>query len=275
MTTIGSPPAKPALNTADRVLAARASLERAREHTLAIIEPLTPADVATQHDPLMSPILWDLGHIAAFEALWLLENAAPRWRSSLACWATTRRRGRRSTSPAPPMPTCCAAPADGASATRRWPRAPATCSPLPPAVARAWARRSCRRSSSARSVQCPCAEHATPAAWRGTRSPCRLRVSLHLATRVNPMTAAPDPTDLFAGDGEMRAAFRRHDWSATPLGAEATWSPALHSITGRSNRHSTWPPPRLPHLSPVGRLACRRAGMTAALLRKRQSPAQR
>lgn len=43
------------------------------------------------------------------------------------------------------------------------------------------------------------------------------------------MTAAPDPTDLFAGDGEMRAAFRRHDWSATPLGAEATWSPALHS----------------------------------------------
>ena len=50
------------------------SLERAREHTLAIVAPLTNADVATQHDPLMSPILWDLGHIAAFERLWLMRN---------------------------------------------------------------------------------------------------------------------------------------------------------------------------------------------------------
>src|SRR6185295_8946025 len=28
----------------------------------------------TQHDPLMSPILWDMGHIAHFEELWLTQN---------------------------------------------------------------------------------------------------------------------------------------------------------------------------------------------------------
>lgn len=50
------------------------TLARARAHTMSILAPLTDADVAPQHDPLMSPILWDLGHIAAFEALWLLRN---------------------------------------------------------------------------------------------------------------------------------------------------------------------------------------------------------
>jgi iron(II)-dependent oxidoreductase len=51
-----------------------ASLERARAHTLAILAPLGDDDAARQHDPLMSPIIWDLGHIAAFEQLWLLHN---------------------------------------------------------------------------------------------------------------------------------------------------------------------------------------------------------
>ncbi len=50
------------------------SLDRAREHTLAIIAPLSDLDVSVQHDPLMSPVIWDLGHIAAFETLWLLRN---------------------------------------------------------------------------------------------------------------------------------------------------------------------------------------------------------
>ena len=57
-----------------RVRAALDALERAREHTLAIIAPVTDEDAARQHDPLMSPLLWDLGHIAAFESLWLLRN---------------------------------------------------------------------------------------------------------------------------------------------------------------------------------------------------------
>jgi iron(II)-dependent oxidoreductase len=74
MSSAVSPAIVPNASRADRVQRALASLQRAREHTLAIIAPLTDADVSTQHDPLMSPILWDLGHIAAFEALWLLEN---------------------------------------------------------------------------------------------------------------------------------------------------------------------------------------------------------
>ena len=76
MTSTVSPTAMPDTTSERCVTGARASLERAREHTLAIIAPLSDADVSAQHDPLMSPILWDLGHIAAFEELWLLENLA-------------------------------------------------------------------------------------------------------------------------------------------------------------------------------------------------------
>ncbi|MEP7001637.1 MAG: hypothetical protein ABI969_14215, partial [bacterium] len=47
--------------------------------------------------------------------------------------------------------------------------------------------------------------------------------------RVALMSSLTDPTELFAGEGEVRAAFRRHDWSATPLGPEASWSPALRT----------------------------------------------
>lgn len=43
------------------------------------------------------------------------------------------------------------------------------------------------------------------------------------------MTAVSNPIELFAGEGEMRDAFRRHDWSATQLGAQSSWSPALRS----------------------------------------------
>lgn len=51
-----------------------ALLGEARARTRALIAPLTPADLQTQHSPLMSPIVWDLGHIAHFEEVWLLEN---------------------------------------------------------------------------------------------------------------------------------------------------------------------------------------------------------
>ena len=52
----------------------RAMLEDARERTLALVAPLGEADLRIQHDALMSPILWDLGHIASFEELWLTRN---------------------------------------------------------------------------------------------------------------------------------------------------------------------------------------------------------
>src|SRR5919206_4961666 len=49
-------------------------LAEARERTFALVAPLSEADLAGQHDPLMSPVLWDLGHIAHFEELWLTRN---------------------------------------------------------------------------------------------------------------------------------------------------------------------------------------------------------
>src|SRR6185503_17867516 len=49
-------------------------LREARARTIRLIEPLSDADLGMQHDPLMSPIVWDLGHIAHFEELWLNRN---------------------------------------------------------------------------------------------------------------------------------------------------------------------------------------------------------
>jgi iron(II)-dependent oxidoreductase len=51
-----------------------ARLDEARVRTLQLVEPLTDEDLRVQHDPLMSPIIWDLGHIAHFEELWLVRN---------------------------------------------------------------------------------------------------------------------------------------------------------------------------------------------------------
>jgi iron(II)-dependent oxidoreductase len=49
-------------------------LLEARARTLLLLAPLTDEELRAQHDPLMSPILWDLGHIAYFEELWLTRN---------------------------------------------------------------------------------------------------------------------------------------------------------------------------------------------------------
>lgn len=49
-------------------------LTEARERTLLLVAPLSRTDLRLQHDPLMSPIVWDLGHIAHFEEVWLVEN---------------------------------------------------------------------------------------------------------------------------------------------------------------------------------------------------------
>src|SRR5213593_4899417 len=52
-----------------------ASLERTRRRTLALVEGLSDELLNAVHDPLMSPIVWDLGHIANFEELWLVRRA--------------------------------------------------------------------------------------------------------------------------------------------------------------------------------------------------------
>lgn len=51
-----------------------ARLTEARARTLLLVSRLSDEDLRLQHDSLMSPILWDLGHIAHFEELWLTRN---------------------------------------------------------------------------------------------------------------------------------------------------------------------------------------------------------
>jgi iron(II)-dependent oxidoreductase len=48
-----------------------AGLTEARERTLALVAPVAAEDLERVHSTLMSPLVWDLGHIAAFEDLWL------------------------------------------------------------------------------------------------------------------------------------------------------------------------------------------------------------
>jgi iron(II)-dependent oxidoreductase len=51
-------------------------LERARARTLALTDLDEPTLLA-QHDPLMSPLVWDLAHIGQQEELWLLRDGDP------------------------------------------------------------------------------------------------------------------------------------------------------------------------------------------------------
>jgi len=57
----------------ERVLAA---LDQAREHTLALVAGLGEEDLSRVYSPIMSPLAWDLGHIAAYEDLWLAHRHA-------------------------------------------------------------------------------------------------------------------------------------------------------------------------------------------------------
>ena len=52
----------------------RRLLQRVRSHTFDLLATLDEAQATEQHSPLMSPLVWDLGHIAAFEQLWLHHN---------------------------------------------------------------------------------------------------------------------------------------------------------------------------------------------------------
>src|SRR5260370_31960004 len=51
-------------------------LERARARTLELTDLDEPTLLA-QHDPLMSPLVWDLAHIGQQEELWLLRDGNP------------------------------------------------------------------------------------------------------------------------------------------------------------------------------------------------------
>jgi gamma-glutamyl hercynylcysteine S-oxide synthase len=46
----------------------------ARERTLALVASVSDENLERVHSTLMSPLVWDLGHIAAFEDLWLVHR---------------------------------------------------------------------------------------------------------------------------------------------------------------------------------------------------------
>jgi gamma-glutamyl hercynylcysteine S-oxide synthase len=64
-----SPSSKDAI--ADRLAAAR-------QRTLALVEPLDDEQLNRVYSPLLSPLAWDLGHIANFEELWLVRTIGGR-----------------------------------------------------------------------------------------------------------------------------------------------------------------------------------------------------
>src|ERR1700752_3415391 len=47
------------------------ALERARALTLGLVEHLDDEQLERVYSPIMSPLAWDLGHIAAYEDLWI------------------------------------------------------------------------------------------------------------------------------------------------------------------------------------------------------------
>jgi len=58
-----------------------AALEQVRARSLGLLAPLDDDDLVRQHSPLMSPLVWDLAHVANYEDQWLVRaitGEAPR-----------------------------------------------------------------------------------------------------------------------------------------------------------------------------------------------------
>ena len=51
------------------------NLEETRQRTRWLLRNVSDEDLSRQHDPIMSPLIWDYGHIGNYEELWLLERA--------------------------------------------------------------------------------------------------------------------------------------------------------------------------------------------------------
>ncbi len=54
------------------------ALTEARHRTLTLVAGLSDAELERVHSTLMSPLVWDLGHIAAFEDLWIVHRYGGR-----------------------------------------------------------------------------------------------------------------------------------------------------------------------------------------------------
>ncbi len=55
---------------------ALAAMDEARASTLALVAEIDDGNLERVHSPILSPLVWDLGHIAAYEDLWLAERHA-------------------------------------------------------------------------------------------------------------------------------------------------------------------------------------------------------
>jgi iron(II)-dependent oxidoreductase len=64
--------------TANSKAAIAERLAEARERTLGLVEPLDDEQLNRVYSPILSPLAWDLGHIANFEELWLVQTIAER-----------------------------------------------------------------------------------------------------------------------------------------------------------------------------------------------------
>jgi gamma-glutamyl hercynylcysteine S-oxide synthase len=53
-------------------------LAEARQFTLELLQPLDDEQLNRVYSPLLSPLAWDLGHIANFEELWLVQTIGDR-----------------------------------------------------------------------------------------------------------------------------------------------------------------------------------------------------
>ena len=53
-------------------------LAEARKRTYELIEPLDDEQLNRVYSPILSPLVWDLGHIANFEELWLVQTIGER-----------------------------------------------------------------------------------------------------------------------------------------------------------------------------------------------------
>src|SRR5690242_21935181 len=62
------------------------AMQAVRRRTFDLVGHLSTAELERQVDPIMSPLVWDLAHIAAYEDLWLVHRfaGAPLLRPDLA-----------------------------------------------------------------------------------------------------------------------------------------------------------------------------------------------
>src|SRR4051812_50143018 len=87
------------------------ALTEGRERTLALVAPLSDEDVDRQHIEIMSPLAWDLAHIAAYEELWLVHRhgGEPLSRPQLpAMYAAVETPRAARGGPPPPRPAAAA-----------------------------------------------------------------------------------------------------------------------------------------------------------------------